>query len=218
MIELKHLDKSWIPFFEENNKNLEKINHFLIEDKEKFKQLEIYPEKRNVFRIFELLKPEEIKVIIIGQDCYHGPGQATGIAFGINEGIKTPPSLRNIEKELGKKINNYNLENWVKQGVFLLNTSLTVRQSCAGSHLKMWKPWTQNMLKLILEKNEKIIIVLWGKFAKNLYRSLNLNMPYVLEASHPSPLSANRGGWFGNGHFQTINDILSKENKDMIDW
>lgn len=218
MIELNHLDANWIPLFEENKVNLDKINRFLEEDQEKFEQLKIYPEKQNVFRIFQLLKPEEIKVIIIGQDCYHGPGQATGVAFGVKEGVKPPPSLKNIEKELGKKIDNYNLESWVGQGVFLLNTSLTVRQSCPGSHLKVWKPWTKNMLKLILEKNNKIIIVLWGNFAKNLYKSLNLSLPYVLESTHPSPLSANKGGWFGNGHFQTINDILTKENKDKIDW
>ena len=183
----------------------------------------IFPIKNNIFKAFDYFNIEDTKIVIIGQDCYHGEGQAHGLCFSVPQNINIPPSLRNIYKELNNDINfgipnHGNLTNWAKQGILLLNSSLTVRESTPGSHIKLWEKYTDNIIKLISDKNNSIIFILWGNFAKKKKKLIDINKHYILEANHPSPLSANRGGWFGCKHFSKSNTILETINKKTIDW
>ena len=163
-----------------------------------------------------------LKVILLGQDPYHQKGQAMGLSFSVPENIKIPPSLVNIYKELKTDCNlqllHGDLTKWAKQGVLLLNTSLTVRESCPNSHQKYWRPFTDNLIKYISDNKEGLVFLLWGGHAKNKKKLIDFNKHYVLEANHPSPLSANRGGWFGCKHFSKTNDFLQKNGKKEICW
>lgn len=184
--------------------------------------LEIFPPRNMVFNCLNICKLDEIKVVILGQDPYHQKGQAMGLSFSVPENIKLPPSLKNIYKELENDCNiihnNGDLTEWAKQGVLLLNTALTVRESCPNSHQKYWKPFTDNLITYISENREGVIFLLWGGNAKDKRKLIDINKHYVLEANHPSPLSANRGGWFGCKHFSKTNEILKKNNKKEIRW
>ena len=202
---------------------LEKIKDKLDSHNSKTEEIAMYPDINNIFRAFTYFNPSDTRVVIIGQDCYHQPNQATGLCFGVNNNVKIPPSLRNIKKELLDDLNitlqDTSLELWAKQGVLLLNSSLTVKESMAGCHLKIWKDYTDNIIKSLSDDFENIIFVLWGNFAKNKIKIINQNNNHqILMAAHPSPLSANRGGWFGNKHFSKINNILSNNNKNTINW
>tara|TARA_A100001011_G_scaffold382775_1_gene453098 strand:+ start:10204 stop:10818 length:615 start_codon:yes stop_codon:yes gene_type:complete len=183
----------------------------------------IYPERENIYKCFELCTENNIKVIIIGQDCYHQPNQATGLCFAVPHNSKIPPSLRNIKKEIETDIGNMNssidLISWAEQGVLLLNSSLTVEHGKPGSHIKYWENFTNNIIKKISDEKSELIFCLWGKYAQKKQKLINPNNNhYVLCASHPSPLSANRGGWFGNRHFSSINKKLISINKEPIIW
>ena len=202
------------------------IEKNLIEEYENFEGLaEIYPKKELIFNAFNYFNFEELKVVIIGQDPYHQPNQANGLCFSVNENIKIPPSLKNIFKEI---YNNYdlelpnqtngNLEYLAQQGILLLNNTLTVRQSTPNSHLKIWKGFSDEIIKYILKNHNNIVFLLWGNNAKKILKNKNIKNHYILEANHPSPLSANKGGWFGNKHFIKTNEILSKNNKKEINW
>ncbi len=192
--------------------------------KEEYLQYNCFPKGNQIFATFDACPFDDVKVVIIGQDPYHGAGQANGLCFSVNDGIAFPPSLINIfkeiEKDLGKPIpSTGNLERWAKQGVLLLNATLTVRESMAGSHQnKGWETFTDAVIDAISQHNEKVVFLLWGGFAKKKGAKIDRNKHYVLESGHPSPLSANRGLWFGNKHFSQTNAILKKNGKTEIDW
>ncbi|MCB0410289.1 MAG: uracil-DNA glycosylase, partial [Flavobacteriales bacterium] len=160
----------------------------------------------------------------IGQDPYHGPNQAHGLCFSVNDGIKHPPSLENIFKELQSDLNipypkTGNLEKWAKQGVLLLNASLTVRQGEANSHQNIgWQKFTDAVIQQLSNEKEGIVFLLWGGFAKKKGAKIDTKKHHVLTSGHPSPLSANKGHWFGNKHFSKTNELLVKMQKEPINW
>lgn len=179
-----------------------------------------------MYEIFNALKYtsyKDTKVIILGQDPYHNNGQAHGLAFSVKKGIKTPPSLLNIYKELNEEMglyipNNGYLVKWARQGVLLLNTALTVRAHQANSHKGMgWEIFTDNIIKKLSDREEAVIFVLWGANARSKKKLIDRSRHYILEAPHPSPLSAYRG-FFDCGHFLKINEILESIGKEKIDW
>lgn len=192
--------------------------------REEYKKGVCYPKGKDIFAAFNYCNFSELKVVIIGQDPYHGPNQANGLCFSVKEGIKHPPSLINIFKEISTDLQkdypeSGNLEKWAKQGVLLLNATLTVRAHKAGSHQKKgWEIFTDEVIKQISNHSENVIFLLWGGFAKKKKKLIDINKHHVLESGHPSPLSANRGYWFGNKHFSTTNKILNSLHKTEIDW
>lgn len=183
-----------------------------------------YPKGSQIFSAFDHCKFNQVKVVIIGQDPYHGPGQANGLCFSVNDGITFPPSLTNIFKEiqadLGKPFpKSGNLERWAKQGVLLLNATLTVEQSKPGSHQNQgWEVFTDAVIKAVSEHTENVVFLLWGGFAKSKTSLIDKNKHYILTSGHPSPMSANRGYWFGNKHFSKTNAFLQSKGLDEIDW
>ncbi len=183
----------------------------------------IYPPGNLIFNAFNHCSFDKIKVVIIGQDPYHGPGQAHGLCFSVNDGIKFPPSLVNIFKEISGDLglpypDSGNLERWSDQGVLLLNATLTVRAHEAGSHQrKGWEEFTDSVIKLVSEKKENVVFFLWGAYAQKKGREIDRNRHCVLESVHPSPLSAHRG-FFGNKHFTECNEYLIFSGRDPIDW
>ncbi len=216
---------SWTVFFnkEINKKKLIEIDEYLEEEKRKYSdELRIFPKEEIRFLAFDLCSFEDIKVCILGQDPYHQEGQAMGLCFSVPADVKTPPSLVNIFKELYQDLGiqkiDGNLTSWAKQGVLLLNSSLSVRESCANSHSKLWKDFTDNAIKYISDEREGIIFILWGTNAKSKKKFIDDNKHYILESNHPSPLSANRGGFFGCKHFSKCNEILLRNNKTQIEW
>lgn len=184
----------------------------------------IYPKPENVFNALNLVKYTDVKVVIIGQDPYHNPKQAHGLSFSVEEDINIPPSLQNIFKELKSDLNCYipnngNLTKWAKQGVLLLNAVLTVQENMANSHKgKGWEKITSKIIQLLNEREDPVIFMLWGGSAKAIGKNIDTNKHYVLTSVHPSPLSANQGGWFGCKHFSKANEILISLNKEPIDW
>jgi len=198
-----------------------KLTNFV---KTEYHQYRCFPKGKHVFSAFDHCAFDDLKVVIIGQDPYHGVGQANGLCFSVNDGIDKPPSLRNIFKEietdLGKKIpDNGNLERWAKQGVLLLNATLTVRAHQAGSHQqKGWEVFTDAVIAEISLLKENVVFLLWGGYAKKKGAKINASKHCVLTSGHPSPLSANRGFWFGNKHFSKTNAFLESKRVQTIDW
>jgi uracil-DNA glycosylase len=188
---------------------------------EEYDEHSCFPPKNKVFSAFNQCSFEDIKVVIIGQDPYHDNGQANGLCFSVADGVKHPPSLKNIFKEietdLGKQIpKSGNLERWARQGVLLLNATLTVRAHEAGSHQKKgWEEFTDTVIQYISDNKQDVIFLLWGGVAKKKGKKINREKHQVLESGHPSPLSANRGYWFGNKHFSKTNELLRNKK---IDW
>tara|TARA_B100000003_G_scaffold208956_1_gene231510 strand:+ start:1457 stop:2110 length:654 start_codon:yes stop_codon:yes gene_type:complete len=216
---------SWTVFFnkEINKKKLIEIDEYIEEEKHKYRgELRIFPKEDLRYLAFDLCSFEDIKVCILGQDPYHQEGQAMGLCFSVPVDIKIPPSLVNIFKELYQDLGiqkiDGDLTSWAKQGVLLLNSSLSVRESCANSHSKLWKDFTDNAIKYISDEREGIIFILWGTNAKSKKKFIDDNKHYILESNHPSPLSANRGGFFGCKHFSKCNEILLRNNKTQIEW
>jgi uracil-DNA glycosylase len=183
-----------------------------------------YPEKNQIFSAFRQCAFESVKVVIIGQDPYHGLGQANGLCFSVNDGISFPPSLINIFKELERDLGlpipiSGNLERWSEQGVFLLNATLTVREGEAGSHQKKgWEQFTDAVIQHVSNEKENVVFLLWGGFAKKKGAKIDRKKHLVLETGHPSPLSANRGLWFGNHHFSATNEYLKQKGLKPIEW
>ena len=183
-----------------------------------------FPKANQIFEAFNLCSLKNIKIVIIGQDPYHGLGQAHGLCFSVNDGIKHPPSLINIFKEIASDINvpyptSGNLTRWAEQGVLLLNSTLTVREGKAGSHQKYgWEKFTDEVISLVSEHCENVVFLLWGGFAKKKAQKINALKHCVLTTGHPSPLSANRGYWFGNKHFSKANEYLKNHNKSIVNW
>lgn len=183
-----------------------------------------FPMANEIFAAFDHCPFDKVKVVIIGQDPYHGFGKANGLCFSVNDGIAFPPSLINIFKEIQTDLDLPipiwgNLERWADQGVLLLNATLTVRESEAGSHQnKGWEIFTDAVIQKISDAKENVVFLLWGGFAKKKGAKINRDKHYVLETGHPSPLSANRGHWFGNQHFSKTNAYLQSIGKAEIQW
>lgn len=183
----------------------------------------VFPPPKQVFNAFNLCPFNEVKVVIIGQDPYHGRGQAHGLCFSVQDKVAVPPSLQNIYKEiktdLGKDIPpNGNLERWAKQGVLLLNATLTVYEGRAGSHQGWgWEEFTDAAIKAVSEKKEGVVFMLWGRYAQNKAALIDSSKHLILKAPHPSPLSAH-SGWFGSKHFSQANTYLEANGKEPIDW
>jgi len=192
--------------------------------KQEYKVNSCYPPGSQIFNAFEHCHFDAIKVVIIGQDPYHGVGQANGLCFSVNDGIKHPPSLINIFKEIENDLSitypkSGNLMRWADQGVLLLNATLTVRAHQAGSHQnKGWELFTDAVISKISELKENVVFLLWGGYAKKKGAKIDSSKHYILISGHPSPLSANRGLWFGNGHFSKTNAFLQKKGLDQINW
>ena len=183
----------------------------------------IFPPKKQIFRALELTPFENIKVVILGQDPYHGEGEANGLAFSVNKGIKLPPSLRNIYKELESDLGvkppiQGDLTSWAKQGVLLLNSVLTVEKDKPGSHRNIgWEEYTDSIIKEISDKKENIVFILWGKYAQSKKDLIDERKHLVISSPHPSPFSA-RKGFFGSKPFSTTNTYLKSKGKKEIDW
>lgn len=191
--------------------------------KEEYQSGQVYPHPKRIFSAFDLTPFDEVKVVIIGQDPYHGPDQANGLAFSVNEGVAVPPSLKNIYKEIeddiGKKMpSTGNLEKWAKQGVLLLNATLTVRASSPGSHQnKGWEDFTDSVINKLSESKENLVFLLWGSYAQKKGEMIDENKHLVLKAAHPSPFSADKG-FFGCRHFSKTNAYLVMHDKEPIEW
>ena len=183
-----------------------------------------YPNETDIYNAFDWCPFDQVKVVIIGQDPYHGAGQANGLCFSVNNGVVHPPSLRNIFKELeidlGKPYpKSGNLECWAKQGVLLLNATLTVRAGVAGSHQKKgWETFTDRVIQIISDQKSTVVFLLWGGLAKKKVKLIDASKHVIITSGHPSPLSANRGYWFGNKCFSKTNSQLQQVDADPIDW
>jgi uracil-DNA glycosylase len=189
-----------------------------------YKTTTCYPKGKDIFAAFDYCNLDDLKVVIIGQDPYHGPNQANGLCFSVKDGITHPPSLINIFKEISVDLGQEypqsgNLDKWAKQGVLLLNATLTVRAHEAGSHQKKgWEIFTDEVIKQISNEKENVVFLLWGGFAKKKSKLIDKKKHHILESGHPSPLSANRGYWFGNQHFSKTNAFLKSIGKEEIIW
>lgn len=196
------------------------LKEFLLEEKKKYV---VYPAGANIFNAFACTPFNKVKVVIIGQDPYHGPGQAHGLSFSVPEGIQKPPSLVNIFKELqsdiGKPISESgNLESWARQGVLLLNATLTVRANQAGSHQKHgWEQFTDSVIRTLSDQKSGLVFLLWGRFAQDKAALIDASKHHILKAAHPSPLSA-YNGFFGCKHFSKTNEILLSQGETAIEW
>lgn len=196
------------------------LKQFLIEEKQKYK---IYPPGSMIFSAFNHTPFDKVKVVILGQDPYHGPGQAHGLCFSVPDRVKPPPSLMNIFKEIESDMGirmplSGNLVSWADQGVLLLNATLTVRASQAGSHQKKgWEQFTDSVIKAVSQNLDGVVFLLWGAYAQAKTPLIDAQKHFILKAAHPSPLSAHNG-FFGCRHFSKANELLVKQGKTPIDW
>ncbi len=196
------------------------LKEFLLEEKAKYA---IYPPGSQIFNAFKLTPFDQVRVVLLGQDPYHGPGQAHGLCFSVPQCVPPPPSLVNIFKEIQKDLGipvptSGCLDKWARQGILLLNATLTVRANQAGSHQKKgWENFTNAVISKLSEKRVGLIFLLWGRFAQEKEALIDTNRHYVLKAAHPSPFSA-YNGFFGCRHFSKTNELLSKHGLEEIDW
>jgi uracil-DNA glycosylase len=217
------LDRSWRIHLEKEFEKpyFKSLTNFV---RDEYNKHICFPKESNLFEAFNLCTFENTKVVIIGQDPYHGEGQANGLCFSVNDNIPHPPSLQNIFKELEADLGipypkNGNLESWAKQGVLLLNATLTVRAHQAGSHQnKGWEKFTDTIIRIINNKKQNVVFLLWGGFAKKKSRLIDVKIHHILTSGHPSPLSANRGYWFGNKHFSKTNYLLEQAGLQPVHW
>lgn len=197
-----------------------KLKEFIIREKKKYK---IYPPGSEIFSAFNYTLFDKVKVVILGQDPYHGKGQANGLCFSVKDGIAKPPSLKNIFKELQNDLGypipvSGNMEKWAQQGVLLLNATLTVRAGQAGSHQNRgWENFTDAVIKILSEKKENLIFILWGAFAQAKEKIIDTSKHYIIKSAHPSPFSADRG-FFGSHPFSRTNEFLKNAGVKEIDW
>ncbi|MFC3886363.1 uracil-DNA glycosylase [Bacillus songklensis] len=216
------LKNDWAPLLEEQFEQpyYKRLREFLVQE---YNTQTVYPEKNDIFNALHLTGYRDTKVVILGQDPYHGPGQAHGLSFSVNPGVKVPPSLVNVYKELSNDLdcyipNNGYLVKWAKQGVLLLNTVLTVRRGKPNSHKGMgWEQFTDRVIELLAERPEPMAFLLWGKHAQEKKKLIHSNHHYIIESPHPSPFSANRG-FFGSRPFSKTNDFLKENGQIPIDW
>lgn len=217
------LHPSWLTHLEPEFQRpyMQHLKAFLVQQKQQGKV--IYPESKNIFNAFNTTPLERVKVVIIGQDPYHGPGQAHGLCFSVKPGVPAPPSLKNIFKELERDLNmpvpsHGCLQSWAEQGVLLLNVTLTVEQGRAGSHQgKGWEEFTDSAIQLVNEHCSGVVFLLWGSYAQKKGQWVDPHKHLILRSPHPSPLSAHRG-FIGNGHFSNANAYLQQQGKTPIDW
>jgi len=217
------MEESWLEVLKEEFKEdyFVALKQFLL--KEKAEGQVVYPPGPLIFNAFNSLPFDKVRVVILGQDPYHGPGQAHGLSFSVQDGVRVPPSLKNIYKEINDDLGleipkTGNLEPWAKQGVFLLNATLTVRHKTANSHKDSgWGKFTDAVIKKLSDNREGLVFMLWGRFAQNKGSFIDKTKHHVLESAHPSPFSA-RNGFFGNKHFSTANRLLKEQGFDPIDW
>ena len=217
-----NIHESWYEVLQEEFKAdyFAQLKTFLVEEK---KKNIIYPPGDKIFATFDSTPFDQVKVVILGQDPYHGPGQAQGLCFSVNPGIKHPPSLRNIFKELENDMGipyptSGSLIPWTAQGVLLINATLTVRAHQARSHQKKgWEQFTDAVIKQLSEQKEKLVFLLWGNFAQSKASLIDSSKHFILRSVHPSPLSAHRG-FFGCKHFSKTNQILLQNGLEPIDW
>jgi len=218
-----NIHKSWkkVLFEEFNASYFKDLAAFVTSE---YQNYTCYPAGKQIFSAFDNCHFDDVKVVIIGQDPYHGVNQANGLCFSVNDGMPHPPSLINIFKELESDLalsypKSGNLERWAQQGVLLLNATLTVRAHQAGSHQKKgWESFTDAVIKTVSDKKSNVVFLLWGGFAKKKVKLIDRNKHHVLMSGHPSPLSANRGYWFGNKHFSETNRFLSEKGLSGINW
>ena len=183
-----------------------------------------YPPGRLIFNAFNLCPFNKVKVVIIGQDPYHGPGQAHGLSFSVCDGVPFPPSLQNIFKEIQQDMGTPipitgNLTRWAEQGVLLLNATLTVREHQPGSHQRHgWEQFTDAAIKALNAHRDNLVFILWGGYARSKASLIDASRHLVLQSAHPSPMSANKGGWFGNHHFSRANAYLVEHGQEPINW
>ena len=202
------------PYFEE-------LTQFV---KEEYAAHRVYPRGSNIFRAFDKCPFERLKVVIIGQDPYHGPGQAHGLSFSVCDGVTFPPSLQNIFKEIQQDLGTPipltgNLTRWAEQGVLLLNATLTVRAHQPASHQGHgWEQFTDAAIKALNAHRDNLVFILWGGYARSKASLIDASRHLVLQSVHPSPMSANRGGWFGNHHFSRANAYLVEHGQEPINW
>jgi uracil-DNA glycosylase len=216
------LKNDWAPLLEDQFQQAYyiELRKFLVEE---YNTKTVYPDKQDIFNALHLTGYHDTKVVILGQDPYHGPGQAHGLSFSVKPGIKTPPSLVNIYKELSTDVecyipNNGYLVKWAEQGVLLLNTVLTVRKGDANSHKgKGWEQFTDRVIELLAERKEPMVFLLWGKHAQEKKKLIQSNQHFIIESPHPSPFSANRG-FFGSRPFSKTNQFLKENGQSPIDW
>jgi uracil-DNA glycosylase len=191
--------------------------------REQYKTKLIYPAGKDIFRAFDACPFDEVKVVIIGQDPYHGVGQAHGLCFSVNDGVAMPPSLKNIFKEIETDLTkpaplSGNLERWANQGVLLLNATLTVEANTPGSHQKRgWETFTDAIIQKLSDEKENLVFILWGAYAQKKGQVIDVKKHYVLQSAHPSPFSA-YNGFFGNKHFSKTNAYLKSHGIKEIDW
>ncbi len=190
--------------------------------KQEYQTYTCYPKGKNIFKAFELTPLDEVKVVLLGQDPYHGVGQAMGLCFSVPEGITYPPSLRNIITELksdtGTELKSGDLSDWAKQGVFLLNATLTVRAHEAGSHQNHgWETFTDSVIQKISDEKNAVVFILWGSYAQKKIQLIDTNKHFIIKSAHPSPLSSHRG-FFGSKPFSGANDFLLSKNIKPIQW
>ena len=217
------IHQSWKPYLkgEFDKPYFARLAEFV---RDEYRKHTCYPKGNRIFAAFDHSTFDHTKVVIIGQDPYHGPGQANGLCFSVGDGIAHPPSLINIFKEVQKDIGNPyprsgNLERWADQGILLLNAILTVREGEAGSHQNMgWERFTDAVITMLSSQKEGLVFLLWGGYAKKKIALIDTGKHHILTSGHPSPLSANRGLWFGNGHFGKTNDFLISRGQSPIDW
>ncbi|WP_158841649.1 uracil-DNA glycosylase [Polaribacter sp. L3A8] len=216
------LSKSWTKILQKefDKTYFKELSAFVTSE---YKEYQCFPKKEDIFAAFNFCSFDDVKVVIIGQDPYHDDGQANGLCFSVKDDIKHPPSLKNIFKEIATDLNQEipqsgNLEKWAKQGVLLLNATLTVRAHEAGSHQKKgWETFTDAVIKSISEEKENVVFLLWGKFAESKTKLIKTKKHTVFTAPHPSPLGAWRG-WFGSKHFSKTNEVLKSKQKAKIEW
>ncbi|MHC1707222.1 MAG: uracil-DNA glycosylase [Bacteroidales bacterium] len=216
------IEESWknVLLNEFNKTYFQDLKCFLTEEKKHFT---VYPPGNLIFTAFDKTPFDQVRVVILGQDPYHGPGQAHGLCFSVPDGIPSPPSLQNIFKEIKRDLGipvpkTGNLTSWARQGVLLLNATLTVRSNQAGSHQKKgWEIFTDKVIEVLSEQKNNVIFLLWGNYAGAKETLIDNTRHYILKAPHPSPLSANRG-FIGCGHFSRVNEILHQRNEPVINW
>ncbi len=218
------LESSWLKVLNQEFEKdyMKSLKQFLVNEKKEGKT--IYPKGDDIFNAFTLTPFDKVKVVILGQDPYHGFNQAHGLSFSVKKGVKFPPSLKNIFKELETDIEGFkipfdgDLTDWAKQGVLMLNSSLTVNAGDAGSHQDQgWELFTDEVIKVLSEKKENIIFILWGNFAQEKAEFIDINKHHIIKSKHPSPFSA-YSGFFGSKPFSKTNEILKTLGKIEIDW
>lgn len=191
--------------------------------REAYKSKLIYPDAPSIFKAFEACSYEAVRVVIIGQDPYHGPGQANGLCFSVNNGVKLPPSLKNIFKEIESDLSipipeSGNLERWAQQGILMLNATLTVEANTPGSHQKKgWEQFTDAVIQKLSDDKEKLVFILWGAYAQKKGQIIDTHKHLILQSPHPSPFSA-YNGFFGNKHFSKTNTYLKSIDEKEIEW